>query len=67
MLIRPSAASRAPCHEQRLSGCGDSHPFHHHGSECRAVTVALQQRLHSRKGTFEPPHRRALLMVRRGG
>ena len=49
MLIRPSAASRAPAMSKRLSRRGDSHAFHHHGGECRAVTVALQQRLHSRK------------------
>ena len=61
--IRPSAASRAPA-MQSLSRRGDPHALRHHCRECRAVAVALQQRLHSRKGAFEPPHRRALLMVR---
>src|SRR5262245_21474898 len=34
-------------HKQSLSGRRDTHAFRHHGSERRAVTVALQPRLHS--------------------
>ena len=49
MLIRPSAASRAPAMSKVCPGVGIPIAFRHHGRECRAVTVALQQRLHSRK------------------
>ena len=53
MFIRPVSGLQGARHEQSLPRRRDLHAFRHHGRECRAVTIALQQRLHSRKGVFE--------------